>query len=50
MLHKMSGKQWDTMLAVHCTAPFRLIQASSSRPAAEVTSAAARAACTPAGP
>jgi hypothetical protein len=27
MIHKMTGKQWDTMLAVHCTAPFRLIQA-----------------------
>jgi hypothetical protein len=26
MLHRMGGKQWDAMLAVHCTAPFRLIQ------------------------
>ena len=29
MLHKMPGKQWDAMLAVHCTAPFRLIQVTS---------------------
>ena len=29
MLHKMSQKQWDAMLAVHCTAPFRLIQAAA---------------------
>lgn len=29
MLHKMSGKQWDAMMAVHCTAPFRLIQAAA---------------------
>lgn len=29
MLHKMSRKQWDAMLAVHCTAPFRLIQAAA---------------------
>lgn len=28
MIHKISSKQWDAMLAVHCTAPFRLIQAS----------------------
>lgn len=27
MIHKISPKQWDAMLAVHCTAPFRLIQA-----------------------
>ena len=29
MLHKISQKQWDAMLAVHCTAPFRLIQAAA---------------------
>lgn len=28
MIHKMGEKQWETMLSVHCTAPFRLIQAS----------------------
>lgn len=28
MIHKITSKQWDAMLAVHCTAPFRLIQAS----------------------
>lgn len=27
VIQKMSPKQWDAMLAVHCTAPFRLIQA-----------------------
>lgn len=26
MLHKMSDKQWDTILDVHCKAPFRLIR------------------------
>ena len=26
MIHKITAKQWDAMLAVHCTAPFRLIQ------------------------
>lgn len=26
MIHKISSKQWEAMLAVHCTAPFRLIQ------------------------
>ena len=31
MLHKMPGKQWQTMLDVHCTAPFRLIQARGRR-------------------
>mmetsp|Transcript_17749 Transcript_17749/g.45470 ORF Transcript_17749/g.45470 Transcript_17749/m.45470 type:complete len:333 (-) Transcript_17749:27-1025(-) len=29
MLHKMTGVQWEAMLAVHCTAPFRLIQAAA---------------------
>ncbi|MCF6283775.1 MAG: SDR family oxidoreductase [Candidatus Hydrogenedentes bacterium] len=29
MLHKMSDKQWEAMLAVHNTAPFRLVRAAS---------------------
>lgn len=29
MLHKISDKQWDMMLAVHNTAPFRIIRAAS---------------------
>jgi 3-oxoacyl-[acyl-carrier protein] reductase len=29
VIHKMSSKQWDTMLAVHCTAPFKLVQAAA---------------------
>ncbi|CAL8464475.1 g4010 [Coccomyxa elongata] len=29
MIHKITPKQWDAMLAVHCTAPFRLIQAAA---------------------
>ena len=28
-IHKMKNKEWDAMLNVHCTAPFRLIQAAS---------------------
>ena len=27
-IHKMTRKQWDAMLELHCTAPFRLIQAA----------------------
>eukprot|EP00884_Botryococcus_braunii_P002497 jgi/Botrbrau1/12248/Bobra.0361s0011.1 len=27
VIQKISPKQWDAMLAVHCTAPFRMIQA-----------------------
>lgn len=27
VIHKMSDKQWQAMLAVHVTAPFKLIQA-----------------------
>lgn len=26
-IHKMTKQQWDAMLAVHVTAPFRIIQA-----------------------
>lgn len=29
MAHKMGEKQWQAMLDVHCTAPFRLIQAAA---------------------
>ena len=29
MAHKLKQEQWDAMLAVHCTAPFRLIQAAA---------------------
>jgi len=29
MLHKLSDKQWDAMLAVHNTAPFRIIRAAA---------------------
>jgi 3-oxoacyl-[acyl-carrier protein] reductase len=29
MMHKMSDKQWEAMLAVHNTAPFRLVRAAS---------------------
>ncbi len=29
VIHRMSPKQWDAMLAVHVTAPFRLIQAAA---------------------
>src|SRR4029078_6336533 len=28
-IHKMSDEQWDAMLAVHLTAPFRIIRAAS---------------------
>lgn len=28
VIHKTTVKQWETMFAVHCTAPFRLIQAA----------------------
>jgi 3-oxoacyl-[acyl-carrier protein] reductase len=29
MIHKMSDKQWETILAVHLTAPFRLVRAAA---------------------
>jgi NAD(P)-dependent dehydrogenase (short-subunit alcohol dehydrogenase family) len=29
VIHKMSQEQWHTMLEVHCTAPFRLVQAAA---------------------
>ncbi|KAL4428257.1 hypothetical protein ABPG75_002346 [Micractinium tetrahymenae] len=29
MAHKMGEKQWQAMLDVHCTAPFRLVQAAA---------------------
>lgn len=29
VIHKMTDKQWDTMLALHNTAPFRLIRAAA---------------------
>ncbi|KAL0936218.1 uncharacterized protein CTRU02_208433 [Colletotrichum truncatum] len=29
MIHKMSDKQWDTILALHATAPFRLVRAAA---------------------
>lgn len=29
MLHKINDKQWDIMLAVHNTAPFRILRAAS---------------------
>ena len=29
VIHKMPPKQWEAMLAVHLTAPFRLIQAAA---------------------
>ncbi|KAI8967640.1 hypothetical protein BDF20DRAFT_900410 [Mycotypha africana] len=29
MLHKISDKQWDVMLAVHNTAPFRIVRAAA---------------------
>lgn len=30
MLHKMSDEQWDAVLAVHATAPFRMIRAAAA--------------------
>jgi len=29
VIHKMSDKQWDTILAVHTTAPFRLVRTAA---------------------
>ncbi len=45
MLHKMSDKQWEAMLAVHNTAPFRLVRAAAPymRDAAREEQAAGKA-------
>ncbi|KAG1220510.1 hypothetical protein G6F68_021181 [Rhizopus microsporus] len=29
MLHKITDKQWDLMLAVHNTAPFKIVRAAA---------------------
>ncbi|KAK7398468.1 hypothetical protein QQX98_012155 [Neonectria punicea] len=29
VIHKMTDKQWDTIIALHCTAPFALIRAAA---------------------
>lgn len=29
VIHKMTDKQWDTIIALHNTAPFRLIRAAA---------------------
>jgi 3-oxoacyl-[acyl-carrier protein] reductase len=29
MIEQLTDKQWDTMLAVHATAPFKLVQAAA---------------------
>ena len=29
VIHKMSDKQWETIIALHCTAPFNLIRAAA---------------------
>lgn len=29
VIHKMSDRQWETMVALHCTAPFRLVRAAA---------------------
>ncbi len=29
VVHRLTGEAWDAMLAVHCTAPFRLVQAAA---------------------
>lgn len=29
VIHKMTDKQWDTIIALHCTAPFRLVRAAA---------------------
>ncbi|KAH7310519.1 3-oxoacyl-reductase [Stachybotrys elegans] len=29
VVHKMTDKQWDSMIAVHCTAPFQLVRAAA---------------------
>jgi 3-oxoacyl-[acyl-carrier protein] reductase len=29
VIHKMSDKQWDTIVALHCTAPFKIVRAAA---------------------
>ncbi|KEY72329.1 hypothetical protein S7711_01011 [Stachybotrys chartarum IBT 7711] len=29
VIHKMSDKQWEAMIAIHCTAPFNLVRAAA---------------------
>ncbi|KAJ5496641.1 hypothetical protein N7463_008628 [Penicillium fimorum] len=29
VIHKITDAQWDTMLAIHCTAPFKLVRAAA---------------------
>lgn len=29
VIHKMTDKQWETIIALHCTAPFNLVRAAS---------------------
>ncbi|KAH6676874.1 3-oxoacyl-reductase [Plectosphaerella plurivora] len=29
VIHKMTDKQWDTIVALHCTAPFRLVRSAA---------------------
>lgn len=29
VIHKMTDKQWDTIIALHCTAPFNLVRAAA---------------------
>ena len=29
VVHKTTAKQWDAMIAVHCTAPFQIIKAAA---------------------
>ncbi|KAF4122337.1 3-oxoacyl-[acyl-carrier protein] reductase [Geosmithia morbida] len=30
VIHKMTDKQWDNIVALHCTAPFKLVRAASA--------------------
>jgi 3-oxoacyl-[acyl-carrier protein] reductase len=29
VIHKMTDKQWDTIVALHCTAPFKIVRAAA---------------------